>query len=291
MVLTFFGDGYTFPGYNYLGPGNTIYKEEEPINDIDLHAYIHDLEYELATTKSEIREADRQAISAFIEDYKKTGSVAGFAGIVGLGLKYEFESVFGVVYPRMNTARPKTFGQLIYAEREKHIAQEWARIKDTPDKGGYRNFQDFKSKALIAKRIYAAYAEGGQYYIALKRDFDATRASETAGPSTRSDNGPSSKRQRIETTSESNSDITDDPTFIEKTNHNNNHNTNMDVNLQKNIQEQSGSSRGPNTGARSGATGSGDTPSNNITWIRPSTPCSSNFINLKKNKNFNKLWI
>lgn len=49
MVLKYVRDGYTYPGHNYLGPGNTIYKDDEPVDEVDFDAYIHDLEYELAT--------------------------------------------------------------------------------------------------------------------------------------------------------------------------------------------------------------------------------------------------
>lgn len=51
MKTRFARDGLTWPGHNYLGPGNTIYKEDPPTDDVDFDALVHDLEYELATTR------------------------------------------------------------------------------------------------------------------------------------------------------------------------------------------------------------------------------------------------
>lgn len=96
MVKHFNQDGYTWPGKEYLGPGNTIYKSQQPVDEVDFDAYVHDLEYELATNKENIRQAYREAISAFIDDYRRNGTLAELAGIVLLSIKYGFESAFGV---------------------------------------------------------------------------------------------------------------------------------------------------------------------------------------------------
>lgn len=42
MALKLFPGGYTFPVHNYLGPVNTIYKDHEPVDEVDFDAYIHD---------------------------------------------------------------------------------------------------------------------------------------------------------------------------------------------------------------------------------------------------------
>ncbi|CAD7002154.1 unnamed protein product [Ceratitis capitata] len=153
-------DGFTYSYHNYLGPANTIYKDDEPMDEADLDAYFHDLEYELASSDQDIRDTDREAKNNFICDFKKDYSFAEFTGIVGLSLKYGFESVFGVVHP-FNISSDKTLSQLIYASRERHIASEWNRIKNTPDKGCFRDYRDFKASALIVKEIYESYKVGG----------------------------------------------------------------------------------------------------------------------------------
>ncbi|CAD7011429.1 unnamed protein product [Ceratitis capitata] len=71
-------DGFTYPYHNYLGPRNTIYKDDESVDEADLDAYIHDLEYELASSDQDIRHADREAINNFISDFKKDYSFAEF---------------------------------------------------------------------------------------------------------------------------------------------------------------------------------------------------------------------
>ena len=51
-----------------MGTGNSINKQTEPVDDADLHALIHDLEYELASSKNDIRRAGEEAILNFIEE-------------------------------------------------------------------------------------------------------------------------------------------------------------------------------------------------------------------------------
>lgn len=98
-----------------MGPGNDIFDEEEVVNSADFVAYMHDLEYELANSPKDIRQAEREAISSFIKDFKQSGRVADLAGVIGLGLKYGVESVFGVKYPKMSD-KSRTLSQEIFAQ-------------------------------------------------------------------------------------------------------------------------------------------------------------------------------
>lgn len=189
--MVFGRDGFTYPYHNYLGPGNTIYKDDEA----DLDAYIHDLEYELATSDKDTRDADREAYNNFINYYKRYHTFAEFTGIVGLSLKYDFESIFGVVYP-FNMSSDTAFPQLIYATREKHISSEWLRIKDTSDKGGFWDYKDLKNNALIVKQIYESYRTKVYHYQQLKRDFDAQRGVNSRPSTTNNIDELSVKRPR-----------------------------------------------------------------------------------------------
>ncbi|KAL5289595.1 hypothetical protein ACFFRR_009580 [Megaselia abdita] len=231
--------GYTWPGKNYLGPGNPI-NSGEPVDDVDWDAYIYDLEYELADTKENIREADREAISNFIDDFKNNGQISEVSAIIGLSLKYGFESVFGVRYSDMSVN--KTFSQLIYSSREK-AGEGWRNLPSST-KSGYNNYTAFKTTS--ARTITRSYQEGGHYYEALKRDYNATHNNKAGG--SRSDNSTPAKRQRIETDSYNTEDNTTTDLVIEKPVHTSNTNNNMDVDVEQNYAIESDSGRVPNTG-------------------------------------------
>lgn len=116
----------TLPGYNYLGPGNDPFDGSKVVNSADAIAKVHDLEYTLARTAADVKEADRLAIKRFYEDWKKTGTFGDLAGFVGLGAKYGFEHLFGVQYPSMSGGSKKpSFSRYLYAERERHLAAVW----------------------------------------------------------------------------------------------------------------------------------------------------------------------
>ena len=68
--------------------------------------------------------------------------------VVGIAHKYRVETLIGVQYPSLSDT-PKTFQQTLYAEREKAIVENWNRIKDTPDKGGYKSYFDFKVNHIL----------------------------------------------------------------------------------------------------------------------------------------------
>ena len=63
-----------WPGYNYLGPGNSI-SNVEPINSVDDVAREHDIAYGGSKTYEDIMNADRIAIEKFRIEYEKTGKL------------------------------------------------------------------------------------------------------------------------------------------------------------------------------------------------------------------------
>ena len=88
----------TLPGHKYLGPGNTIGTGEEPIDNDDLLAFNHDLDYNKAKTVEEVRDADREHILNSIDDILK-GDIHSIISGAGIGAKYGIESITGVKYP------------------------------------------------------------------------------------------------------------------------------------------------------------------------------------------------
>ncbi|CAD7011431.1 unnamed protein product [Ceratitis capitata] len=94
-----------------------------------------------------------------------------------------------------------------------HIASEWNRIKNAPDKGGFRDYRDFKASALIVKQIYESY-----------------------------------KRPRPSDNNEQDQPASTNTNYIEKSNYRGNLNTNMNIDMQENLPQESGSGRGPTTG-------------------------------------------
>lgn len=91
-----------WPGYKYLGPGNNI-NNGSPVNIVDSIAKQHDLAYDNAKTKIDIRKCDLKAIDEFgkVETHGIGEYVASAVGKYGLKTKYSVESVTGVLYPQM----------------------------------------------------------------------------------------------------------------------------------------------------------------------------------------------
>lgn len=91
-----------WPGYKYLGPGNNI-NNGSPVNIVDSIAKQHDLAYDNAKTKDDIRKCDLKAIDEFgkVETHGIGEYVASAVGKYGLKTKYSVESVTGVLYPQM----------------------------------------------------------------------------------------------------------------------------------------------------------------------------------------------
>lgn len=91
---------FVIPGYNYLGPGNSI-NSGEPINSVDAIAREHDKLYEEARSPEYIRRADRIAIKRFATDFISRPRLGSLLGAAGLSIKYGVESITGVLYPAM----------------------------------------------------------------------------------------------------------------------------------------------------------------------------------------------
>lgn len=104
----------TLPGYNYLGPGNSLNKGE-PTNKADALAEIHDKEYSNAKSEEDIRSADRNFIGNQLKNIPSSLSEGNFkeatgslTGALGIGGKYLIESATGVQYP--SSFQSKYFG-------------------------------------------------------------------------------------------------------------------------------------------------------------------------------------
>lgn len=86
-----------FPKHKYLGPGNPV-PNGPPVDNDDWIAYVHDVAYTKTTTPEDVRQADREAIASFSEDWKQNNNWHSLIGAAGLGAKYLGESMVGVQY-------------------------------------------------------------------------------------------------------------------------------------------------------------------------------------------------
>lgn len=98
--------GYTLPGSDYVGPGNSI-PIEAAKNPVDQIARDHDLKYQEIQEKyrkgqidkssfvAEVKEADREAATRFAEE----SGIHAAIGKVGLDVKQTIEKLTGVLYP------------------------------------------------------------------------------------------------------------------------------------------------------------------------------------------------
>lgn len=100
--------GFTAPGHNYLGPGNDARRIEHPVDLDDQIAKEHDLEYEKAINKDQIKHADEHAINDFVGDAVDNGNVHSIIGGVGLKAKQGIERIVGPVYPSMSSTTRRT---------------------------------------------------------------------------------------------------------------------------------------------------------------------------------------
>lgn len=87
---------FTWPGTNYLGPGNPVLSGSGlPTSDADWTALEHDIEYTEAKNYNDILKSDNKAI----RNFKSGSGLQNFAGSVGLQAKQGAESIFGPIYP------------------------------------------------------------------------------------------------------------------------------------------------------------------------------------------------
>lgn len=101
-------------GHKYLGPGSSLDKEEIPVDIDDFYALIHDIAYEVANNRDDIRQADRTAILDFLGNFIADSNWHSLLGSLGLATKYGIETVVGVLYPQINVMPP---------------VKDWAKIK------------------------------------------------------------------------------------------------------------------------------------------------------------------
>lgn len=99
--------GLVLPGYNYLGPGNSL-NRGAPTNQIDADAQIHDHQYNESSSSQHVQTADREftnkAVDHIIEGISGKGSIGdtigGIVGGIGIGGKRLVESLAGkTLYP------------------------------------------------------------------------------------------------------------------------------------------------------------------------------------------------
>lgn len=88
------------PGHNWIGPGTDVKKAGKPVDRDDEIAKKHDLAYEAAESDQHVRNADKEAIGEFWDDFKTNLNPHSLLGAAGIGAKYVTESVFGVQYPK-----------------------------------------------------------------------------------------------------------------------------------------------------------------------------------------------
>lgn len=298
---------FTVPGYRYLGPGNDTFSGDEPINEADATALIHDLDYSFARNNKDIHWADYTALSRFKQDWNRTKSLGSLLGLIGLGAKYGVESVFGTLYPLSMPDRKKAlnFGQILYAER---VAAQKKAFDELPRGHEFVNFHDFVKRSPYAKQISDKYIRGGQEYRRLqgvhntsfqKRPADTPIAAEPAekrtdtgaghaGPSYQTDPEPGPSRPDTSLSPGTNaaidealrasesSDLPDtgllDPNLPTGTSQA------MDVDPGENT---SGTGRGASSGARGGASGG---LSGGPIWIRPSATHANGVAEFHKSR-------
>lgn len=111
--------GITFPGYNYLGPGNPT-NSGPPVNKVDAIAKQHDEDYDKATMELEItgdvergKRRIREADERFIDDMKDVDPagahefIGKHAGITGILVKSNLEKVLDtILYPSLKAGEP-----------------------------------------------------------------------------------------------------------------------------------------------------------------------------------------
>ncbi|CAH0562754.1 unnamed protein product [Brassicogethes aeneus] len=116
---------FLFPGHKYLGPGNEI-NGEEPIDEDDRIALIHDISYLESHSDQEIRDADLIAIQDFIEDIQETGNWHSAVGALEM--------------PSSTTKRPTHAGNKRYADQVRQISEIYKKRKQ---EGQNINWPDF----------------------------------------------------------------------------------------------------------------------------------------------------
>nr|QNJ60187.1 VP [Iteradensovirus sp.] len=104
-----------FPYHNYLGPGTDNFNQQ-PIDEDDAIARLHDLEYNKANTDNNIFKADKQARDEFFNSFVHSGNLHSLIGGIGLGTK--------------NLVEEHVLGKSLYGMgKRKSTEKDWAKIK------------------------------------------------------------------------------------------------------------------------------------------------------------------
>ena len=120
----------TWPGYNYLGPGNPI-RNGHPINSLDRKARIHDIQYSQAKTKEDIYASDSQALSSFSNE-----GALGILSAGALGAKTLTEqAIGGTIYPNMATKRIADSTSDEPEEKHQKLDEYIGRMDETHNSG------------------------------------------------------------------------------------------------------------------------------------------------------------
>lgn len=111
---------WLWPGHNYMGPGNPL-ENGAPTTHADKVAQGHDYAYAHAWSHDDIKEADRKAISQFME---KPYQVSSLVGAAGLSVKSLAEKWLGPVYPGPADlgSRVSSRSIMVQSRKKKHNA-------------------------------------------------------------------------------------------------------------------------------------------------------------------------
>lgn len=100
--------GFTWPNYNYLGPGNSL-DRGAPVSPVDAAARDHDIAYDRALTFDDVKAADEKAISSFSSRLFSEEHTAALMGVYGLASKTITERLYGQpIYPSLSNLRNRS---------------------------------------------------------------------------------------------------------------------------------------------------------------------------------------
>lgn len=130
------------PKHRYIGPGNSV-RSGKPVDRDDEIAEEHDLRY--VVEAENVHGADVDAFDDFASDWQKNWNWHSLVGAAGLGLKYQFENVFGQHYPMPHGGRDD------YSYALKRLSELY---KDRPDKrSSWYEFQKLHFKDLLQESM------------------------------------------------------------------------------------------------------------------------------------------
>lgn len=289
--------GFTWPGHKYLGPGNSLHLGEAT-NEVDLIAQIHDVEYSLAKTDEEVREADKKAIESFWNAQDRgTGAGllvdSGHLGAAGIALKYGVESLTGVLYGKSSSddvmSKRGHVGNQLYGERQKAIHDAF---KKACARGEVKTLAEFRQTAEY-KAILEAHRKDSEVHKRLKGNDPGASTSADANNRSATHRNPYLDSDSPSTTSaggESERDLLTSSDILNLSDQSLPRENSPDLPEQSAMDiSESGTSRGPNTGLREGASGvqasaSSVRGNNTPSTFRRSTTSTVGHLNFTKSR-------